>query len=210
MMRKNNLLSVKFSNLELELIDYANKNNVPIIKEDGLSFLELILEFVKPKKILEIGTAIGFSAIRMHQVANSYITTIERNEEMYKLALSNIEKANFASYINVIFKDALECEELLKGEKFDLIFIDAAKAQYIKFFEMYSPLLNDNGVIVSDNMEFHGLVDCEEEVYNKQSRSVRGLIRKLRDYRVFLDSNPDFQTRLYDIGDGMAVSIRKN
>jgi len=200
----------EFSNLKNELIDYAKANNVPIIKKEGLDFLELIVKLLKPKKILEIGTAIGFSSIMMEKISDSLIYTIERDDKMYNEAIKNITKANYIDKIKVIHNDALLCYDMLKDESFDLIFIDAAKAQYIKFFTIYSPLLTKNGIIISDNMNFHDLVSCSESTYNSLSRSVRGLIRKLRDYRNFLDNNTLFDTRLFNIGDGMAVSVRKD
>lgn len=205
---KSNLVS--FEKLKENLIDYAKANNVPIIKKEGLDFLELIVKLLKPKKILEIGTAIGFSSIMMHNVCNSRIYTIERDETMYKEAIKNIDLANAKEDINVIFSDALESFDKVKDNEFDLIFIDAAKAQYIKFFELYSPLLSKKGIIVSDNMDFHGLVNVSVEEYQKLSRSVRGIVRKLRDYHNFLDKNNNFDTKIFSIGDGMAVSVRKN
>ena len=137
-----------FSSLDMELRDYAIKNNVPIIQDDGLAMLESIIRIKRPKKILEIGCAIGYSAIRMASVLGSIVYTIERNEEMYNQAIENVKKANLCDKIHIIFKDALEAYDLVKDNTFDLIFIDAAKAQYMKFFNLYTPLLSDHGVVV--------------------------------------------------------------
>ena len=205
----NNLLNLKFDDFDLKLKDYAKENNVPIIFDEGLAFLETIIRLYKPKRILEIGTAIGYSAIRMHKVCNSYITTIERNEKMYNEAVRNINESGFNEYINVIYKDALEAFDNVKGLTFDMIFIDAAKAQYTKFFDLYTPLLSKGGIVVCDNMFFHGLVENSEE-YMNQTRSVRGLIRKLANFHKVLLENENYDTSIFEIGDGMAVSVKKD
>ena len=202
---KNNLV---FTDFELELKKYAKENGVPIIIDSGLSFLETIIRTKRPKTILEIGTAIGYSAIRMAKICNSTIYTIERDINMYNEAKKNISIANFDNNINIIFKDALEAYDDIKNIKFDLIFIDAAKAQYHKFFDMYTPLLNDNGVVVCDNMLFHGLV-MDTDNYDNLSRSVRGLVRKLNAFHDELLNNDKYDTVIYDIGDGMSVSVKK-
>ena len=205
---KLSLLNLSFSEFELSLKEYAKNNNVPIIFDEGLAFLESIISLKQPKKILEIGTAIGYSAIRMHQVCGSEIYTIERDPIMYEQARKNINIAGFQNSINIIFKDALEAFDDIKDLKFDMIFIDAAKAQYMKFFDIYSPLLNEKGVIVCDNMLFHGLV-LDDENFLKQSRSVRGLIRKLGNFHKALLENDKFKTSIFDIGDGMSISVKK-
>ena len=173
--------SLEFSSLEEELREYAKVNNVPIIQDEGLSMLEMVIRLHKPKNILEIGTAIGYSAIRMAKVCGSNVYTIERNETMENEAIKNVEKANLSNQIHLIYKDALEAYDLVSNVEFDMIFIDAAKAQYMKFFNLYTPLLKKGGVVVCDNMAFHGLVELinDEKAYMSQSRSVRGLIRKM-------------------------------
>ena len=205
----NNLLNLKFDEFDLKLKEYAKENNVPIIFDDGLAFLETIIRLYKPKRILEIGTAIAYSAIRMHKVCGSYVTTIERNEKMYAKAVEHVNESGFADYINVIYKDALEAFDNVKDQTFDMIFIDAAKAQYTKFFDLYTPLLSNGGIVVCDNMLFHGLVENDEE-YMNQTRAVRGLIRKLANFHKVLLENEDYDTSIFEIGDGMAVSVKKD
>ena len=200
--------NLEFSPLELELKEYAKENKVPIIFDGGLSFLEAVIRTKRPINILEIGTAIGYSAIRMSRAANSDVYTIERDPKMYEKAIENVKKAGLDDKIHIIFKDALEAFDDVKSIKFDLIFIDAAKAQYHKFFDLYTPLLNDHGVVVCDNMLFHGLVEDKDNLEN-YSRSVRGLIRKLNEFHDALLSNKDFDTAIYDIGDGMSISVKK-
>lgn len=205
-MTMNNTLS--FNELDLELKEYARLKHVPIILDEGLSFLELLIHVSHPKKILEIGTAIGYSAMRMSRVCGSEVYTIERNIDMYNEAIKNVKKASMEDKVHIIFKDALEAFDEVKDQKFDLIFIDAAKAQYQKFFDIYTPLLSSDGFVVCDNMDFHGLVN-DKENYENQSRAVRGIIRKLSKFHDDLLQNPKFDTVVYDIGDGMAVSVQK-
>lgn len=185
------------TNLEI----YAKENNVPIIQKDGLNFL---IEYIKQKNvktILEIGTAIGYSSINMALVSDDIqITTIERNEKMYKQAIENIKDFNLENRINVIYGDALDT---VVQDKYDLIFIDAAKAQYIKFFEKYKQNLQMNGTIITDNLNFHGLALHPEEIHSK---NLKALVQKINNYKDFLINNKEFQTVFYEIGDGIAVS----
>ena len=204
----NELLNLSFDEFDLKLKKYANEFNVPIIFDEGLAFLETIIRLYKPKRILEIGTAIGYSAIRMHKACGAYVTTIERNPKMYEEALKNVAAANLSDKIEVVFKDALEAFDDVKKNQYDMIFIDAAKAQYTKFFNLYTPLLSDGGIVVCDNMLFHGLVS-DDEAYDKQTRAVRGLIRKLAAFHSDLLSNEEYHTSVFNIGDGMSVSVKK-
>lgn len=189
----------------LELEEFAKKNNIPIMEHDGIEFLLKYIKENNVKKILEIGSAIGYSAIRMCLINDSInVTTIERDEVRYKEAVKNIKEFNLNNRINIIFSDAFDVE---LNDKFDLIFIDAAKSQYIKFFNKFKENLNNNGVIVSDNLNFHGLTHTKEEI---KSRNVRGIVRKLNNYIDFLNNNEEFETIFYDIGDGVSISKRKS
>ncbi len=185
-----------------EIREYAEENNVPIMTEDGIKFLTNYIKKHNIKKILEIGAAIGYSAIMMALVDEEIeITTIERDEKRYLEAVKNIKKFKLEDRINLIYKDAFDVK---LDDKYDLLFIDAAKAQNIKFFEMFSKNLNPKGTIITDNMNFHGLVDKElEEI---KSRNLRALVRKLKDYAVFLQENKKYETDFLDIGDGIAIS----
>ena len=184
--------------------EYAKVNNVPIMMKDGIEFLTNYIKENKVKNILEIGSAIGYSAIRMALVSDDInVTTIERDDVRYNEAIKNIKEANLEKRINIIHSDAFDVE---LDSKFDLIFIDAAKAQYIKFFDKFKKNLSDEGVIVSDNLKFHGLVDTNEHI---ESRNVRQLVRKLKNYVEFLENNEEFDTTFYDLGDGVAVSKRR-
>ena len=183
---------------------YALDNNVPIMTEGGIDYLTKYIRKNNVKRILEIGSAIGYSAILMCSVSDDiFVTTIERDEKRYMEALKNIKKAHLEDRIELIYNDALEVS--VKG-KYDLIFIDAAKAQNQKFFEKFEKNLEFDGTIITDNMNFHGLVNKDlEEI---ESRNLRQLVRKVKDYKEFLKNNKKFSTDFLDIGDGIAISKR--
>ncbi len=181
---------------------YAEENNVPIMTNEGITFLTDYIRKNSIKRILEIGTAIGYSAIIMALTDEKLeITTIERDEKRYLEAIKNVKEFKLENRINLIYKDALEVD--LDGE-YDLIFIDAAKAQNIKFFEKFSKNLSSNGTIITDNMHFHGLVDKDPSEIT--SRNLRALVKKIKAYHDYLQENPKFKTTFYNIGDGIAVS----
>lgn len=184
-----------------ELEEYAFEHNIPIMLKDGIEFLCNYIKKNNVKHILEIGSAIGYSAIKMALVdKNIKVTTIERDVERYNVAIKNIKNFGLENQITVILDDAFNVEI---NEQFDLIFIDAAKSQYIKFFEKFKVNLKKSGTFISDNLDFHGLVKSNEEI---SSRNVRGLVRKLRNYIEFLKNNKEFETKFYSIGDGIGIS----
>ena len=183
---------------------YAKDNNVPIMEHEGIEFLTKYIKEHNVKKILEIGTAIGYSAIRMALIDNNIkIVTIERDKNRYDEALKNISNMDLKNQITPILNDAFD---VVLDEKYDLIFIDAAKAQYIKFFEKFKNNLSENGVIISDNLNFHGLTHGE---HKNLSRNVKGLVRKLNLYIEFLKNNEEFNTIFLELGDGIGISTRK-
>lgn len=187
-----------------EIEKYAEEKNVPIMQKRGIDFLCKIIEKSNVKSILEIGTAIGYSAIKMADVSEDItVTSIERDQDKYMLAINNIKKAGMDKRIKLIYGDALETQ--IEG-KYDLLFIDAAKAQYINFFNKFKDNLNDGGIIVSDNMNFHGMVDNISEIKNRNTRQLVGKIKKYID---FLETNEEYKTKFYKIGDGIAVTIKK-
>lgn len=135
-------------------------------------------------------------------LVGTLVTTIERDEEMKNKALINIDKMGLTDKITVVYRDALD-ETLVFDQKFDMIFIDAAKAQYGAFFNKYEPYLSDTGIIVTDNLNFHNLNP------NKVSRSTKRLISRLNDFKLDLGLNENFKTSFSDIGDGMSISRRQ-
>lgn len=188
-----------------EMYQYAHENNIPIMQEDGLEFLTNYIKENNVKNILEIGTAIAYSTCRMALLDKDIsVTTIERDKERYEEAKKNVASLKLEKQINLIYGDAETIE--LTGS-YDLIFIDAAKAQNEKFFEKFKQNLTSSGTIITDNLNFHGLVAQDEKAI--ESRNVRGIVRKIKSYINFLKENTSFTTTFYDIGDGISVSIPK-
>ena len=184
-----------------ELKEYAKENDVPIMQDEGIDFLTTFVIKHQITNVLEIGTAIGFSAISM-ALANPKlkVTSIERDEARYLEAVKNIKKFDLEDRITLLFNDALEVK---LEDEYDLIFIDAAKAQYRKFFEKFSPLLKDKGVIISDNIE---LLDLQRLTDSKKSKK---LVEKMKFYREFLSGLVEYESEFLSIGDGFAVTRKK-
>lgn len=184
--------------------EYAKENNVPIMDKEGLSYLQAYIKENNITRILEIGSAIGYSAIQMAKLSDDItITTIERDKIRYEKAVENIKLSKLSDRITIYLADALEYQD---DKLYDLIFIDAAKAQYIKFFERYSKNLNKNGTIVSDNLKFHGLVEHQELIKN---RNTKQLVRKIQKYITYLEENQEYTTTFINKGDGIALT-KKN
>ena len=188
-----------------EIKEYALINNVPIMQDEGIEFLTNFIVKNNITNILEVGTAIGYSAIMMALVNPKIkVVSIERDEARYLEAVKNIKKFNLEDRITLIFKDALEVH---LNEKFDLIFLDGAKGQNINFFEHYENNLDEKGYVITDNINFHGYVQKKEE--DIKSRNLRGLVRKIKDYINYLKTSIKYETTFYDRGDGISVTRRK-
>lgn len=188
-----------------ELTRYGIVNQIPILQAEGMEFLENYLREHHVRSFLEIGTAIGrtslFAALDDPQ---RQVVTVERSPEMIREAKKNFEKYDLNHQITLIEGDAKEVE--VPSGPYDCIFIDAQKNHYIDFFERFSPFLEEDGAIISDNMNFHGMVDHPERTGNRHTRA---LLRRIREYREFLKNLPDFETEFLDLGDGIAVTRRK-
>ncbi len=192
-------------NLIQEMEVYAKENGIPIMEEEGISFLCEWIEKNNCKRILEIGSAIAYSAIRMANVYEDIeVVTIERDDDRFLVAEQNVRKAGLADRITLVHDDALNAE--VSG-MFDLLFIDAAKAQYMKFFERYEPYLKLGGWIVSDNLKFHGFVAHPEII---RSRHLKQMVRKIQKYIEYLQNHKDYVTEFIDLGDGIAISRKKS
>ena len=185
---------------------YAEANNVPIIELDSIKFIMKYIKMNNVKSVLEIGTAIGYSASLMANATSEVeITTIERDEKRYREAVKNVNACGLDKRIDIVYNDALEVN--LAGHSYDLIFIDAAKGGYIKYFEKFCNYLNPGGVIITDNLKFHGLVNNKGTI---KSKNLRGIVDKIEKYIEFLNQNKDYITKFYDIGDGLSVSFKRN
>lgn len=192
-------------NLIKEMEDYALVHDVPIMQKEGIEFFQNLIQKNNIKTILEVGTAIGYSAIQLARLDKEIqIVSIERDDVRYEEAVKNVNKSGLENQIRLIHGDALETD--VDGY-YDCIFIDAAKAQYIKFFEKYCLNLAEKGIIVSDNLSFHGFVDHPEK---KMSRNLRQLVGKIKRYIVYLENNEEYETEFFELGDGVAVSRKRD
>lgn len=185
------------------LFEYAQMYKIPIISEAGRQFILQLLSISNAKRVLEIGTAIAYNALSIALNTDCDVVTIERDQTMIDEAKKNIESHNMSERITLIEGDALEIDLAHLG-MFDVIFIDAAKAQYVKFFERYQGLLKRNGLIIADNLLFHGLI-----VEDVDSRNLRQLLRKIDNFNQYVVKNQNYDTSFYQLGDGMSVSIKK-
>ena len=198
-------LTPKTSEFMQKLEIFAYYNHVPIITKDTRRFLEVFLKILKPKKILEVGTAIGYSAITFANILpDTKITTIEIDETMFDLAYKNIKKAGYDDRINIIFDDARNVLPYLETS-YDFIFMDAAKGQYTEYYEPVKKLLKSGGVLMSDNILFKGMV-ANSDLVQKNKRSI---VNDLMDFNKTLSEDKDFETSFIPMGDGVAISIKK-
>lgn len=191
--------------LLIEMEQYAVENAVPIIEVEVARFLEFLVALKKPKRILEIGTAIGYSSIIMKRAyPKAKITTIEIDEKNFLKAKEFVKRANFESDIDIIFADANDALDFI-ADQYDLIFMDAAKGQYISFFEKSIDKLKKEGILISDNILFRGLVAKEK---NKVRRN-NTIVRRLKDFLEIITNDENFRTTIIPIDDGMAISYKK-
>ena len=188
-----------------EVKNKALKEGVPIIKDEGLAFLLNFMKEHNSKDILELGTAVGYSAIHMARLNKDiHIDTIEKKEDMYNQAVINVKEADLDSQITCYF---MPIEEYKTDKMYDLIFVDAAKAQYGKYMEMFLPNLKENGFMVFDNMVFHGLIYKVDEI---ESKNLRNLVKKIIKFREIVHNDKRFDIIEYDnIGDGIFVLSRR-
>lgn len=192
-------------NKELSLIEeYAKEAYVPIMLKDGIEYLCNYIKDNNIKNILEVGSAIGYSAIKMALVSEDItITTIEKDEDRYNMAVDNIHKFNLDKRINIILGDAKEVD---LTDKYDLIFIDASKGNNIYFFEKFTNNLAQDGVIITDNLSFHGRVEDASLITSKNQL---GIVKKIKTFIEYLDNNKEFTTTYVSVGDKIAIS-KKN
>ncbi len=188
-----------------EIKKKALEDHIPIIMDDTLEVVGKILEKIKPKKILEIGTAVGYSAIRFSEYLNEngYIDTIERDEERVKEANQNIKDLGLDEKIHIFEGDALEILPTLAG-LYDVVFIDAAKGKYPIFLSEALRMLANNGIIIADNILYKGYVMSD---YNKHKQ--RTAVRGLREFLKNLNENENLTTEIIEVGDGLAISRKK-
>lgn len=195
------------NNLLTEMEEFARTYDVPIMDIVSMEAMLQIVSLARSKKVLEIGTAIGYSAMRVAvKLPDCTIVSIERDKDRYEKAKHFIARANLEDRVTLIYGDALEiAPELKKFDHFDCLFIDAAKGQYNRFFELYSPFVEKEGLVISDNILFKGIVAQEGKV----AKGLRTMVVNLRAYNEMLLANKEYETTFYPIGDGMAISKKK-
>ncbi|WP_033080143.1 O-methyltransferase [Staphylococcus haemolyticus] len=188
------------------LREYAEQNAVPIVDRLSIEMIKQLIRIHRAKNILEIGTAIGYSSMQFASVSNDiHITTIERDEEMITQAKSNFETYGYSSQIRLIEGNALEQYNEVNDKQYDIIFIDAAKAQSKKFFEYYTPLLRNGGLVITDNVLYHGFVSNIDIV---RSRNVKQMVKKVQKFNDWLISLENYSTNFINMDDGLAISIK--
>ena len=202
-----NLLS-DFDEFYLTLENFAKENNVPIIDKIGIRFLLQMLKIKNAKNVLEIGTAIGYSSLKICEECECFVTTIERDEKMYNLAQENVKKRGKEEKITLIFNDALIVDDRVKeNAPYDVVFIDGAKSQSRKFFETYEPYFADDVLVITDNTLFKGMVATPSII--KHSRDLKQLARKINDYNTWLLKNEKYDSIILPFGDGITLTTRK-
>ncbi len=189
-----------------ELEEYAKQNHVPIIRPKTLQLLLNTISKVNPQSILEIGTAIGYSGINMLNNSNAHLTTIELDVNSYKLAKENFKKYNLLQRTTLINDDAKNVIEKFEAEKqkFDFIFLDGPKGQYVKYLPILLNLLTENGVLFADNVLFKGMVLSKEIPPHKH----RTIVNNLRKY-IQLINIPSLKSQIIDIEDGVAITKKE-
>lgn len=190
-----------------ELEKYAAENDVPIIEPESARFLTVMCEMKKPKKILEVGTAIGYSSILMarHTPKQCKITSLEYNEEMVRLARENIKRAGYAERIAVIEADAKDYLSYIDDDGvFDMIFLDGPKAHYVNMLDECVRLLKRGGILISDNILYKGMTADDNHVVRRKIT----IVRRLRAYIDDLAEHKSLHTAILPLGDGVAVSVK--
>lgn len=188
----------------LKMKQIAETENIPIVMDDGLEILLSLVNKHKPKNILEIGTAIGYSAMQMNKISDAEIITFERDQKMLEQAKQNIPLSKNPQKIKLIEEDFLNFAKLHEFSLFDFIYIDGAKAQYYNFFNHAKDHLTDDGIIVFDNLKFHGYVN-NPELTKTTSRNLRQLIRKIESFLEKIKSEPGYTFDYIDSGDGIGI-----
>ena len=191
---------MKFNDLIRDMERFAKKENVPIMQKESLNYLISFIKQHNIKSVLEVGTAIGYSTILIKEVVNN-ITSIERDEERYNIAVKNVELSNLNN-ITLIKGDALD---ITITDKFDLIFIDAAKGKNKEFLDKFKSNLNENGYIIIDNMDFHGLVGKSMTI---EKRRLRSLVKKIENFIKYMEEQTEFKVTKIDKGDGFYLLER--
>ena len=187
---------------------FAKEQHIPIMELVAIESLLQFLRMQQPKSILEVGSAIGYSAIRMaFTLPEAVLTTIEKDESRCQLAAGYLEQAELTSRIQLLHGDALEIDiDSFSQTTYDALFIDAAKGQYQRFFDKYSPLVPSGGVIYCDNMLMHGFTEIDIQEVPRRKRT---MVRNLQQFTKWLMNHEQYETTFLPIGDGITISIKR-
>ena len=194
------------SKILTEIEREAHKDLVPIIRKEMESFLRVILTIKHPKEILELGTAIGYSAILMSEACDAKITTIENYEKRIPIARENFAKAGKDNQIELLEGDALEVMKTLPEAKYDFIFMDAAKAQYINYLPEVMRLLTPGGVLITDNVLQDGDLIQSKFVVRRRDRTIH---KRMREFLEEIKHDDRLETSIVPIGDGIVMAVKK-
>jgi len=186
-----------------ELEEYAKENSVPIVQPETAQFLKTLVRMVNPKRILEVGCAIGYSAILMAEETEGTVTTLECNPDMVTIARENIKKSGLEDRIHVIQSDAREYFQTLTGE-YDMIFLDGPKAHYIHMLNDCVRLLKKGGILVADNVLYKGMTADEEHVVRRKIT----IVKRLKHFISAQMQRPDLRAVLLPLGDGVTVAVK--
>lgn len=188
----------------IDMEEYAKQYNIPIMQQEGLDFMIQTLQKHQFHSCLEIGSAIGYSAIMMVlNIDDFYVETIELNKQRYQDAIKYIHQYDCDKQITIHHDDALTFDmACLKQQQYDCLFIDAAKAQYRKFFEKYMPVIQDHGICIVDNLDFHGMIYDIDHIKN---RNTKQLVKKIKRFRDWIFEQEDYNVTYYPIGDGICI-----
>ncbi|MEG0592375.1 MAG: O-methyltransferase [Coprobacillus sp.] len=192
-----------------EIEQDALKRNIPVMQKEGILFLISQLKEKQALSCLEIGSAIGYSSMMMvTHVEGLHIDTIELNKERYQEAVRNINDRDLNNRISIFHDDALTFDiDKLKYKPYDCLFIDAAKAQYQKFFEKYIDLVKHDGIIIVDNLDFHGMIF---DIDNIKNRNTKQLVKKIKRFKDWIFNHDEYNVEYYQIGDGICIITRKD
>ncbi|MBD9055835.1 MAG: O-methyltransferase [Eubacterium ventriosum] len=196
------------NNVLEEIEQQAHIDGVPIIRKEMESFLRVMLTITKPKRILELGTAVGYSAILMSEAIekDASIITIENYEKRIVQARDNFKKADKEDVITMLEGDAMEIMPSLEGDSFDFVFMDAAKAQYIHFLPEVMRLMKKGAVLITDNVLQEGDIIQSKYVVRRRDRTIH---KRMREYLEVVKNHPELETTIVPIGDGITISVKK-
>jgi len=196
------------NNVLEEIEQQAHIDGVPIIRKEMESFLRVMLTITKPKRILELGTAVGYSAILMSEAIekDASIITIENYEKRIVQARDNFKKADKEDVITMLEGDAMEIMPGLEGDSFDFVFMDAAKAQYIHFLPEVMRLMKKGAVLITDNVLQEGDIIQSKYVVRRRDRTIH---KRMREYLEVVKNHPELETTIVPIGDGITISVKK-